>query len=179
MNARVVLLKEKIRTINSNPQAIKNLNLWKAELALNESFLGSYEFKIETFNEGETGWIKFTNDRSASIQKMKTQLKIHAGAFMKKYTLKLAKDLKANLENNELLKYEIYAGSGENIRFQMTAGQNTRPGARNSGAGASGSGATSPGDRRVASQKWDFDGEFWEDEIGNYRSSLKNNCKKE
>jgi hypothetical protein len=31
--------------------------------------------------------------------------------------------------------------------------------------------------RQPAGQKWEFEGEFWEDEIGHYRSSLKNNCK--
>ena len=70
------------------------------------------------------------------------------------------------LDNNEFLRYEIFAGSGENIRYQVAGGQTT-------------------GDNRlpasVKPQKmmnWTFDGEFWADEIGNYRSSLKNNCPK-
>lgn len=70
------------------------------------------------------------------------------------------------LENNEFLRYEIFAGSGENIRYQVAGGQ-------------------TGGDNRLpASVKpeknmnWTFDGEFWADEIGNYRSSLRNNCPK-
>ena len=30
--------------------------------------------------------------------------------------------------------------------------------------------------RGAKMMNWNFDGEFWEDEIGSYRSSLQNNC---
>ena len=67
------------------------------------------------------------------------------------------------LENNEFLRYEVFAGSGENIRFQVTGGT------VNQGRVAA---SVAP----PKSLKWDFEGEYWEDEIGSYRSTLKNNC---
>ena len=75
----------------------------------------------------------------------------------------MAKDLHGTLENNELVKYEIYAGSGENIRYQAAGGK----------VGGNSKNAIA---RKPSGMNWDFQGEFWEDEIGNYRSSLKNNC---
>lgn len=81
----------------------------------------------------------------------------------------MQKRLEKLMENNEFLTYEIFSGSGENIRF-VSAGGATK--------------GTESTTRKVASKNssggkvflWDFDGEFWADEIGNYKSSLKDNC---
>src|SRR5690606_8490365 len=62
----------------------------------------------------------------------------------------------------------IFSGSGENIRYVSAGGE------------VKGTKST----RQTASKShekgkvflWDFDGEFWADEIGNYKSSLKDNC---
>lgn len=80
---------------------------------------------------------------------------------------KMKRDLSVMLENNEFLRYEVFAGSGENIRFEIAGGEKA--------------------DKRVPASvvpkskelKWSFDGEYWADEIGHYRSSLKSNCPKE
>lgn len=71
----------------------------------------------------------------------------------------------ANLvDQKEVLSYEIYSGAGEHIRFQMAGGEvKEREPA-----------ALSPEEKE--SYKWKFKGEVWEDEIGHYRSSLKNVC---
>jgi hypothetical protein len=59
---------------------------------------------------------------------------------------------------------EIFAGAGENIRYQVAGGE------------------TAPANRVPANVKptkilnWEFDGEYWEDEIGNYRSQAQDNC---
>ena len=75
----------------------------------------------------------------------------------------LKTDLARILENNELLRYEVFAGSGENIRYQVAGGETSR---------------RIPASVLPKSKAlhWDFDGEYWEDEIGHYRSTLKNNC---
>ena len=67
------------------------------------------------------------------------------------------------LENNEFLRYEVYAGSGENIRYQVAGGKTSKKRL---------SAATPP----PKSLNWQFEGEYWEDEIGSYRSTLRNNC---
>lgn len=67
------------------------------------------------------------------------------------------------LEQNEVLQYEILAGAGEHLRAQSAGADTVGPGP----------------DRRPAAQDrmtWKFKGEIWEDEVGHYRSSLKNVC---
>lgn len=77
--------------------------------------------------------------------------------------LKIRTDLSRYLDNNELLRYEVFAASGENLRNLVSGGEKERR------VPAS----VIPKSKRLA---WEFDGEYWEDEIGHYRSSLKNNC---
>ena len=68
------------------------------------------------------------------------------------------------VDQKEVLSYEIYSGAGEHIRFQMAGGEiKDRAPA-----------ALTPEEKE--SYKWKFKGEVWEDEIGHYRSSLKNVC---
>jgi hypothetical protein len=79
----------------------------------------------------------------------------------------LEKDLTHWLDQSELLFYEIHNGAGEHLRYQMASTDETR----------------SPASVEIAKfkkedldQQWAFDGEIWEDEVGHYRSSLKNVC---
>ncbi len=76
---------------------------------------------------------------------------------------KIRTDLARYLDNNELLRYEVFAASGENIRYQVAGGEK-------------GNRVPATAIPKSKSLQWDFDGEYWEDEIGHYRSSLKNNC---
>jgi hypothetical protein len=76
---------------------------------------------------------------------------------------KIRTDLSRFMDNNELLRYEVFAASGENIRFQVAGGEKSNR-------------IPATAIPKSKSLQWDFDGEYWEDEIGHYRSSLKNNC---
>lgn len=68
------------------------------------------------------------------------------------------------VDQKEVLSYEIYSGAGEHLRYQMAGGQiKDKADAK-----------LAPEDKE--SYKWKFKGEVWEDEIGHYRSSLKNVC---
>ncbi|MBC7419649.1 MAG: hypothetical protein H7328_02880 [Bdellovibrio sp.] len=68
------------------------------------------------------------------------------------------------VDQKDVLSYEIYSGAGEHIRYQMAGGEiSDRTPA-----------ALTPTEDQ--SYKWKFKGEVWEDEIGHYRSSLKNVC---
>ncbi len=68
------------------------------------------------------------------------------------------------VDQKEVLSYEIYSGAGEHIRFQMAGGEIKERAPA----------ALTPEEKE--SYKWKFKGEVWEDEIGHYRSSLKNVC---
>ncbi len=68
------------------------------------------------------------------------------------------------VDQKDVLSYEIYSGAGEHLRYQMAGGEiKDRAPA-----------ALTP--EESESYKWKFKGEVWEDEIGHYRSSLKNVC---
>ena len=141
---------------------MKHYNEWRFELANLEDFLNVYEFKVKTLREGLDGLNKMIPKAQERIAENKEKVKGQAGKIIKEHFVKLAKELRQNLDNDELLKYEVYAGSGENLRFKIAGGKT--------------GGSSNMSDRKPAGEHWDFDGEYWEDEIGNYRSSLKNNC---
>lgn len=100
----------------------------------------------------------------ARMDKEKTELRNKiAKTLQTRYS-----DFLASLDNlidqKEVLAYEIYSGAGEHIRYQMAGGEiKDRSPA-----------ALTP--KEDESYKWKYKGEVWEDEIGHYRSSLKNVC---
>jgi tetratricopeptide (TPR) repeat protein len=101
------------------------------------------------------------------IEKEKVSLRDEAGQAIQSRFKDIAASLNKVLEQNEVLQYEVYAGAGEHIRYQMAGGDvNTK-------------------DREQLkvqdgkSLNWKFKGEVWEDEVGHYRSSLKNVCPKD
>ncbi len=104
---------------------------------------------------------------SQKLEKDKLSLRLLASDTLKKRFDKMVDDLKNLLDQNEVLQYEIYAGAGEHIRYQ-TAGGDVNKEQRDQ--------------LKVAKNKemqWSFKGEIWEDEIGHFRSSLKNVCAQE
>ncbi len=86
---------------------------------------------------------------------------------LQKRLKEISKELAQIVDQNEFLRYEVFAGSGEDIRYQAAGGV------------VDGTSGRLPATFKPAkSMQWTFDGEIWEDEIGHYRSSLINNCPK-
>jgi hypothetical protein len=77
----------------------------------------------------------------------------------------ISKELKHWLEQSQLLEYEIFSGAGEQLRYHMAENDTSKDKAKLKKKSGSDN-----------SMKWDFQGEIWEDEIGHFRSSLKNVC---
>jgi len=101
------------------------------------------------------------------IDKEKEVMKKEAHTALSKRFDVLFEQLSYNLDQNDILMYEIYAGAGEHIRYQMAGGEVKEK--------------NNP-ELKVEDEKalkWKFKGEIWEDEIGHYRSSLKNVCANE
>jgi len=157
---RINELKSLLQKAYKKPELAKNINPWKAELKVNEEFFEVYTFKLDVLAESENDFKPLKEQSTARLAQNKTHWKGLAGAALKAHIKRLNQELGQLLANNELLRYEVYAGSGENIRAQMVGQKVQAHGVANASE----------------KSKWDFDGEFWEDEIGNYRSSLKNNC---
>jgi tetratricopeptide (TPR) repeat protein len=121
-------------------------------------------FEIGIHNISKKGFRNLRAVAQKRLNREKNKLRYVAGAKVKDQLRTMRKQIRQILEGNEFLRYEIFAGSGEDIRYQAAGGKTV---------------ATNRIPASVKPQKilnWEFDGEYWEDEIGNYRSTLRNNC---
>lgn len=132
-----------------------------------EKQLMSYRIQ---YHIAKTAWNSIKNLRGkavARIEKEKGDLREKAGKALQGRYQEMVANLDKVLEQNDVLQYELYAGAGEHIRYQMAGGQineKERP--------------ELTADKQESLQ-WKFKGEIWEDEVGHYRSSLKNVCPQE
>lgn len=100
----------------------------------------------------------------ARLDKEKESLRLKASKNLQSRYNEFVASLGNLVDQNEVLSYEIYSGAGEHIRFQMAGGEiSDRETA-----------SLAPDEKE--SYKWKYKGEVWEDELGHYRSSLKNVC---
>jgi hypothetical protein len=107
--------------------------------------------------------------RKQSIDRMDKEVlkfKEKAGAALKESYLASIKDLNHFITQADLLIYEIFSGAGEHLRYQSAGGEVKKEGDKNRL-------------KDKDSLKWDFKGEVWEDELGHFKSSLKNVCPKD
>lgn len=112
------------------------------------------------------GLIKDARARAiARLDLEKVALKKQASESLKKRLDVLVADLMHVLDQNEVVQYEIMAGAGEHLRAQSAGAKMNKEQTR------------LPADEKKA--KWNFNGEIWEDEVGHFRSSLKNVCTQE
>jgi hypothetical protein len=98
------------------------------------------------------------------LGKFKSEIRSQASNILYSKLEAVSKDLKHWLEQSQLLEYEIFSGAGEQLRYHMA--DNGKGEVKKAKKGNTDNNA----------MKWDFQGEIWEDEIGNFRSSLKNVC---
>jgi hypothetical protein len=155
-----------LKIAEKDPALAKNLNELNAQKRNETSLIKNYEFQVGLFEQGRTGFMGLRTVANSRLDSEKARLRVIGGKELMSNLQDTKAQLAQILESNEFLRYEIFAGSGENIRYQVAGGTTTE-------------GMRVPAN--VKPQKilnWEFDGEFWEDEIGSYRSTLKNNCPK-
>ena len=98
------------------------------------------------------------------IKSEQLRLQELAAIALKERFTEMVADIKKSVEQSELLRFEILSAAGENMRFELAGGQITDQ---------EKSFLELPKDQ---SFHWNFNGEVWEDELGHYRSNLKNVC---
>lgn len=109
--------------------------------------------------------------RTNTIQSLNdeiSQLKKEAAGALNQRFQRMTAQLDKIIDEHEILYYEVYSGAGEHLRYQNAGGTQTNKEIRPEMKGEKGK-----------TMVWNFKGEIWEDEIGNYRSSLKNICPEE
>lgn len=160
---RVAGLDAKIKGSKKDEKLLKDLNQFKQDRANELALIDYYTFELSVFDEGRASLTKFEAKAKAKLGNLKDELIAKAGDVLKKRLGRMTKELESYFDNNEFLRYEVFAGSGENIRHDLAGGEKRVPA------------AAKPTNKDLS---WGFDGEYWEDEIGHYKSSLKDNCPK-
>ncbi|MEN0058867.1 MAG: hypothetical protein AAGB31_08535, partial [Bdellovibrio sp.] len=132
-----------------------------------EQKLMSYRIQSHIAKKARVSIKNLRTQGLARIDKEKTALRIQASLALQSRFTEMLAGLNRVLDQNEVLQYELFSGAGEHLRYQMAGGEineKERP------------------ELKVQKEKslnWKFKGEIWEDEVGHYRSSLKNVCPQE
>lgn len=154
-------LLKKSETDNSLAPQVNQL---KAQVRNEAKLIAGYTYLNQLMDQSKKGYALLDKTAKNQIAKERSRLESKASQALAKQLKEMDVDMSLVLSNNEFLRYEVFAGSGENIRYQVAGG----------GTGAAQRIPASV--KPEKSLKWSFSGEYWEDEIGSYRSSLKNNC---
>lgn len=121
-------------------------------------------FQLAILEWSRQGYLNYQKTSQAKLDQETAGLSLKAGQLLIDRAQAIRTEMARVLENNEFLRYEVFAGSGENIRYQVTGG-------------AVGNSNRVPAHIKPTKMlNWSFDGEYWADEIGSYRSSLRDVC---
>ncbi len=163
---RLLKLKSEIASVRRFPQNMKYLNEWLAESKIEKHLLQRQEFEGQLYEQARRGYLKMQSMALAQIQRHKMHLVYNAGRNLVAELQGINHQLTQIFSGNEFLRYEIFAGSGQNIRYQVSGG---------AVQGAERIPASIKPDKTL---RWHFEGEYWKDEIGYYRSMLPDVCAK-
>jgi len=182
---RIAEIEANIKKSKIDSNLVKDVSEWKSQIAFEKDLVEFYTFKIAVYDEGKRGMFKFKDFAKNRLIQTKDAFKLQAGTILNKRLKSIVDELSGILDNNELLRYEVFAASGEN---NTISSRERRRRARrdpnsssqnycwkNRSCGSPGAGSMKPKSKEL---QWAFDGEYWEDEIGNYPIKLKNNCPK-
>jgi len=169
VKSKELRLKESEAIKDEDPELAKSLKAQRQKVY--ESGL-STNFRIAEFNKGIKAFKEANKNAVDRAIKLRDEYLTLAENNLKESMSNIDVRLDLVLRNNDLLRYEVYANSGQNIRYRTAGGEVQET-------------TQAQADRlptNVVADKdygWSFKGEFWEDEIGNFRSKLKNLCPKE
>tara|TARA_B100001248_G_C27399598_1_gene469014 strand:- start:11419 stop:13797 length:2379 start_codon:yes stop_codon:yes gene_type:complete len=163
---RIKEYKAKVKLAETNKKYYKNLIQWSQALEYASAMQSFYLFKKDILKESIDMYKTIQSRAFAELDKIKRQKQLEAGDLIRDELAEMQAALKSLFRNNEFLRYEVFAGAGENIRFHV-AGRDLE--AKRLPASAK---------PQTKDLKWNYDGEFWQDEVGYYRSTLKSNCPK-
>lgn len=165
-NISMTLVKMERELIAKQTEASKQLTDSKNSQSA-ENRLLSYRIQYHIAKKARVSIRNLRTQGLARIDKEKASLRIQASKALQHRFSEMLASLDKVLDQTEVLQYELYSGAGEHIRYQMAGGDinnKERP------------------ELKVEKEKslnWKFKGEVWEDEVGHYRSSLKNVCPQE
>ena len=155
-----------LASIATDKKLAQNEILWKQQRDGEAFLMDYYDFRIANYRFSKKAMADFSRESQKSLAARRLTLKKLAAKDLQASFRRMEKEMQKMIQNNELLKYEIFSGAGENLRYRVAGGK------------AEGKVGTTTSELKKDGFNWEFDGEFWEDEVGHYRSSLKNACPK-
>ncbi len=160
-------LRTKISHLKADKTLVRDLPQWNASMKLERDLIMGLRYQLAILEQGRQGYLNFQNKCQNKLDIETASLGKQAGEGLLARAKEMREEMNRVLENNEFLRYEVFSGSGENIRYQVAGGE------------VAGANRIPAHIKPTKMMNWAFDGEFWEDEIGSYRSSLQNNCPKQ
>ncbi len=157
-------LRAKIARLKVDKSLARELPNWQSSMKLEKELIMGLRFQLAILEQGRQGYIEFQKKSQGKLDSETVSLSFKAGQDLLSHAKDMRSQMSRVLDNNEFLRYEVFSGSGENIRYQVAGGE------------VSGPNRVPAHIKPTKMMNWAFDGEFWEDEIGSYRSSLQNNC---
>lgn len=154
------------KRINQREDEISQFNKLFLELLKEQKSVVQGDNKeLQAIYKQARGSLKFAKQNATqSLNSEIMHLKATAASSLTNRAQKMIAQLDKIMDEHELLAYELYSGAGEHLRYQSAGGE---IGKREPAQADS---------QKDKSMTWKFRGEIWEDEIGHYRSELKNVC---
>ena len=120
---RIDQIKKDIASLRVKPQLEQNRAQWQADLQSEMARLNDRFFSVDLFNEAKKAVAQYKSEVVVGADRRALEIKQKLETVIGNRLLKIRTDLARYLDNNELLRYEVFAASGENIRFQVAGGE--------------------------------------------------------
>lgn len=142
--------KKKVEDITLDLNYEKQVVLYSEKISLLKNLRQSIKVMAEKYSNSNAQ--KLENLEKLAAQSLKSKLSI------------VTSELRQTIKNNESLEFEIQSRAGEHLRTQLATQELTK------------TENVQLQPNKEKSLHWKYSGEVWEDEIGHFRSSLKNVC---
>ncbi len=138
----------------------------EAELSAKSQELILQNYRISLIDQGLSTYRNLTGNSTKRVMSIRDAYIQDAERTLRGALVTVDSRLAKVLKNNDLLRYEIYANSGKNIRYRAAGGQVSN---------------RVPAKEIKKTKKdygWSFKGEFWADEIGKFVANVPDLCPK-
>lgn len=162
---RIAKLRNDISELKGKKRAQKQLAKKEQELIEAQKEYDSLKGSITSLSKGVNWQVEKLNSKISSLQSLMAKLEANAARILNSRIDTALVSLKEKLDQAELIRFEIYSRSGNNIRFRLAGGKVDKQ--------ESETAFKAFGSKEL---KWSYNGEIWKDEYGSLNSSIKDQC---
>jgi len=155
-------LADQLRTYKDRPPKDSHI------IGATEDKLARVKLDLQALRTSRKAMKQLKIDAQSRYEEKKTTLKQAAEKVLNSRLKAMSKALSHDLDQSEVLSYELFAGASMHLRKEMEQdGAKKQEIAKNE---------KTKEETLSKGIRWKFQGEIWEDELGHFRSSLKNAC---